>query len=221
MRKMRTYPDSYFSGLGLKKLPKVVLPRKEYSVYHQKSNLEGNVYSWNTHALDDMPPADLCLFYVEDWRFVKLMKNVRKANNLLSRFKYVGQPDYSVYYDLDLIDQIYRLWTANRVAHSWSTLGHKIVPNLVLGSQDLLPYTLYTIEKGSSFTVQIQAHSHSLEQDRVDEYTIKSALDLIQPEVFLVYGTQERIDALYLSKIPNMIVVDTLINNLRNGKKLK
>lgn len=217
---MWTPTDSYITQLGFPDLPKVVVPEKIYSIYKKSANPMGNVYSWNTHALKDMPAADICMFYVEDWRFISLMRNTKKALHLLSKFKYVVQPDYSVYYDTPLIDQMFRCYTGKKVGSIWAQNGLKVIPNLVLGSRELLPYTLHGIAKGSSFAVQIQANSQDPEQDSNDEWTIKSALDVIQPKTFLVYGTQDRVSALRLSETPNMIVVSTLISNLRalNGK---
>jgi hypothetical protein len=193
----------------------VVVPKKEYSVYKKGLNPGGNVYSWNSHAVKDMPVVDICSFYVEDWRFISLMKTTKKATHLLSKFKYVIQPDYSVYYDVPLVDQIFRCYTGKRIGDIWTQNGMKIIPNLVLGSKDLLPYATYGIENGSSFAVQIQANSQDSEQDGVDEWTIKSALDIIQPETFLVYGAKDGVSLLHLDDTPNMIVINTLISTLR------
>lgn len=210
--------NNHISKLGFPKLKKVTLEDKEYSVFHKKTNKEGNVYAWNSHAIKDIPEGlEIVSFYVEDWRFVPLLKSTKKAFNHLRKFQKAIQPDYSVYYDLDLMDQVYRTYVGKMYADIWSRNGFTVIPSLVLGSKQLLPFATYGIPKGSSIAVQIQAHSGDAEQDKVDEWTIKEAIKEIEPKNILVYGTHERIDKLNLGGIDNIMLVGTVISNLRKN----
>lgn len=217
--------DNHIGKLGFPKLKKVTLDNKGYSVYHKKNNKKGNVYAWNSHAIKDIPKnLEIVSFYVEDWRFVPLLKSTKKAFNHLRKFQKAIQPDYSVYYDLDLMDQVYRTYIGKMYADIWSRNGFTVVPSLVLGSKELLPFATYGIAKGSTIAVQIQAHSGDTSQDKVDEWTIKEAIEIIKPKNILVYGTNERIKALHLENTDNIMLVETVISNLRknyNGKSSK
>lgn len=203
------------NDLGLASLPKVVAPRQDYSIYRKGV---GNTYAWGSMGVYKIPKnLDLCSFYVEDHRFKPLLKNSKKALKVLHslNFKYIIQPDYSVYYDLPLIDQIYRVYVGKRIAHVWAENGFKVIPNLTLGCKELLPFSTFGIEVGSSFAVQIQANDNSKEQDLVDEYTIKSAISIIKPNTVLVYGTTKRIKDLKLDNEPSIIQIKTNIDYLR------
>lgn len=178
---------------------------------------KGEIYVWNSMAFNKVPKDKslTACFFVEDERFSSLLRSSKKALNNLQGFKYVMQPDYSVYFDLPLVDQIYRTWVGKSIAYTWQVNGLKIIPNLTLGSKELFDFAVYGIPANQSFVVQIQANNKSIGIDKIDEKTIKDAIELIQPKNVFVYGTEKRMQLLNLKETNVIKRINTNINSLR------
>jgi len=209
-----------FQSLGFPELKyqEVILPDVSLEVCHR--NTGGNVYIWNSFALSDMPAAWAACFYTEDWRFSRLLKEVKAAQLYLTKFQYIFQPDFSVYYDQPLIDQWWRTWLGKNIASVWQKNNFKIIPSLVFGSADNFTAAVYGIPKHQVFCAQLQANDHNKEQDRVDADTLRNAIRLIDPPFCLVYSTQDRLRKLGLDNEPKIRLIRTHINALRKMNKV-
>lgn len=202
-------------GFPLFKYQAVELPENPLQVCFKRGDRAfGNIYLWNTFSLQKMPSVWGACFYTEDWRFGRFLKDVKVAQLYLPRFKYVIQPDFSVYYDQPLIDQWWRTWTGKRIAATWQKNGIKVIPSLVAGSRDNYEAAVFGWQPHQVFAVQVQANDHNPTQDETDAWTITKALHDFDPPFVLVYATKDRLEKLGLND-PRLKIINSKISALR------
>ena len=76
-------------------------------------------------------------FYIDDYKFQRIWNAPDRYVNLLSRFSYVVQPDFSLYYDFPRVLQMY-----NKYRNHWLAVfyrercGKLFIPNIRLSTPD-------------------------------------------------------------------------------------
>jgi hypothetical protein len=185
----------------------------DLSVWRPDKNIDGNIYVFGSVAKAKIPKdrSLICSFYIEDRGFKKVFKYAEEYTKQMGWYKAVIQPDFSVYYDQPLIDQHWRTFMGKQIAKLWQDNGVQVIPNLVLGSKENFECAIYGIPKGVTIAVQIQASDQSTDQDRVDEWTIKNACNILQPKHILVYGLPYRTKKLNLEGLPNLIRIKSFL----------
>lgn len=208
-----------FKQLGFPILDFTEVNIKNPTTYHHKTNLDGEFIMWNTMSIKDIPKdgSKIMGFYVEDSRFTAVYKSAVSFSKRMKSFRYVIQPDFSVYYDEPLIDQMWRTWMGKKIARLWQDNNVNVIPNLVLGAKENFECAIFGIPEGQTIMCQIQANDNNPSQNIIDKWTIEQASKVLKSNI-LVYGTEDRFDKLALKG--NVTLIKNNIYNLRNLKHL-
>ena len=79
--------------------------------------------------------AGIC-FYCDDFKFESLWNNPEKYVDLLRSFRYVVQPDFSLFYDMPQALQIFNKFRSHWVASVLSIHGVHCIPNINPSTSD-------------------------------------------------------------------------------------
>lgn len=133
--------------------------------------------------------GDLLTFYTEDWRFSKIIRSSREFYSISKNFKYVCMPDYSVYYDEPLVDQLYKISVAYRICKRMERMGIRIIRNIFLTDERIFDINSYGNYSGD-YCVQLRT--------KTDEARAKTDIRLINtlPNKKLVYCEEVRYNRL-------------------------
>lgn len=69
-------------------------------------------------------------FFLDDYQFVRVWQQPDKYINILSKFKYVLSPDFSLYTDFPVAVQIYNHYRKHWLAAYWQMHGINVIPTI-------------------------------------------------------------------------------------------
>lgn len=69
-------------------------------------------------------------FFINDYKFDRIWNNPKKYISVLSRFDFVIQPDFSLYYDFPMALQIYNKYRNHWLFAYYSVYGIDMIPNI-------------------------------------------------------------------------------------------
>lgn len=69
-------------------------------------------------------------FYIDDYKFERVWNNPKKYITVLSRFDYVIQTDFSLYYDFPVALQIYNKYRNHWISSFFELNGIEMIPNI-------------------------------------------------------------------------------------------
>ena len=80
-------------------------------------------------------------FFEFDAHFERVWANPNKYLSLLSQFKCVLSPDFSIYRDMPKAMQVWNHYRNNWLAAFWQMHGIKVIPNICWSTEDSLEWT--------------------------------------------------------------------------------
>ena len=162
---------------------------------------------WEMPVIDSVPyciPSELVLFsemgkaknreawvhfYTDDRRFNSLWTSPTKHLSQLRKFEGVISPDFSVYVDMPLAMQIYKVYQNRAIACWLSSQGIKVIPNVRWGDERSFEFCFDGLPQHS--VVSVGTNGCLRYSD--DRILFKLGLDEMSrrllPQVILVYGS--------------------------------
>ncbi|MCL2109743.1 MAG: DUF4417 domain-containing protein [Oscillospiraceae bacterium] len=119
----------------------------------------------NFHASIKNPEkAEGLHFYEHDYKFERIWNNPGKYISVFKRFKYIIQPDFSLYYNFPVALQIYNKFRNHWLACYYSVYGIEMIPNISLSCETNYSWSLlgYPTESVVAFSdIGCVRHNHS------------------------------------------------------------
>lgn len=93
--------------------------------------------------------ADGLHFYISDYKFNCIWENPKKYIGTLSRFKYVIQPDFSLYYDFPVALQIFNKYRNHWIYAYYCAHGVQMIPNISVSVPECWDWSFLGYPRGS------------------------------------------------------------------------
>jgi len=139
-------------------------------------------------ALKEKHPENIGVhFFLHDYQFERVWKYPDRYIDVLKKFAYVLSPDFSVYYDIPKVVQLYNLYRNRWCGRFWQDHGITVIPTFSLGTIDLFNAFCTGIPEHSTIAVS------TMGDGRWGNYaTLKAFWDTmiykLKPETILLYG---------------------------------
>ncbi|MDO5114212.1 MAG: DUF4417 domain-containing protein [Planctomycetia bacterium] len=127
-------------------------------------------------------------FYLYDEYFMRIWRNPKRYLPMLKKFAGVISPDFSLYWDMPLCQQIESVAHGRALAHWYEKNGISVIPNVRWGDERTYEFCFDGIPKNTTVAVG----SHGCLQDLVTRnYFIDGLsvmLERLEPTSIVVYG---------------------------------
>ena len=128
-------------------------------------------------------------FFTDDYRFERLWRYPLRYIPLLSRFKFVLTPDFSVLHNMPIAMQLWNVFRARLIGYAMQQVGISVIPSISWSDESSFDFCFDGIERGgvvaiSSVGVIRNPHAKMLFRSGFNEM-----LRRITPTKVLFYGT--------------------------------
>jgi len=172
------------NAYGIPTLPKVALTDKE------QENLM--LIAFNSIKSDNAQNADRFVhFFLYDYNFEKLWTKPDESLELLSNYRGILTPDFSMYLEMPYALQLYNTFR-NRWCGAWfASKGIKVIPTVSWGDESTFDFCFKGIAKGSVVAVSTYMfHAHNNHADQRDVFMkgYNRMLYEIEPSAIICYS---------------------------------
>lgn len=129
-----------------------------------------------------------CHFYLDDYRFERVWNKPEMYLDILSDYKAVIQPDFSLYRDMPVPIQKWNKYRSNLLAAYWAAKGIPVVPNLVWSDESSYEWCFEGIPKNSVVSTTALGAIRDKEAYAMWKDGFTAALEATQPHTVLFYG---------------------------------
>ena len=128
-------------------------------------------------------------FFLDDYQFIRLWTNIDNYVAMLSEFKYVMSPDFSIYTDFPKVMQIYNHYRKHWIAAYLQEAGIQVIPTIAWSTPDSFEWCFDGEPKGSSVAISSVGCMNSRERKELFLLGYKEMISRLQPETIIFYGT--------------------------------
>lgn len=127
-------------------------------------------------------------FYLHDDKFMRLWRNPKRYLPILKRFRGVISPDFSVYWDMPLYQQIENT-AHNRALGYWlEKNGIPVIPNARWGNEESYEFCFDGIPKNTTVAVGTHGCLQNLMTRAYFTEGLSVMIDRLEPTAIVVYG---------------------------------
>lgn len=127
-------------------------------------------------------------FFVDDYRFNRLWSDIDRYVDMLSQFKYVMTPDFSIYTDFPKAVQIYNHYRKHWVGAYLQEVGINIIPTISWSTPDSFEWCFDGEPAHSIVAVFSVGSANSKEKKRLFLAGYNEMLNRLEPDTILFYG---------------------------------
>lgn len=127
-------------------------------------------------------------FYLEDYQFIRLWNNIDYYVPLLSKFKYVMSPDFSLYADFPKALQIYNHYRKHWLGGYLQTNGIKIIPTISWAQKDSFEWCFDGEPTQSVVSVSSVGSQQNERSKELFLRGYEEMLKKLKPEAVIFYG---------------------------------
>ena len=163
----------------------------EIPIVHGTSKIPESLVLFSTCEKETETKNKAVHFYQLDENFVGCLSSEIKLTKKLDTFrKYqsVILPDYSVYRDMSLAQQIFQVYKSRAIGNFLMQNGIQIIPNVRWGDERTYEFAFEGIDKWGVVAVGAQGGYNNNENTRYFESGFYKMLDVLDPETILCYG---------------------------------
>lgn len=154
-----------------------------------------------THGADDLTwiPFNCALtdprrsekgahFYIDDYLFERVWKDPSRYAQLLSQYKAVMSPDFSLFTDYPPAVQIYNHWRKHLLAASWQRQGITVVPSICWSDEGSFDWCFDGEPVGGTVSVSSVGTQKNQKARRLFLLGYQEMLARLQPERIIFFG---------------------------------
>ena len=146
-------------------------------------NVENNTKKWNVEA------KDVAIhFYMDDYKLERLWNRPEDYINVLSQYKCVLSPDFSLYLDMPMPMKIWNVYRSRQLGHYYQEMGIKVIPTIQWAEKETFEFAFKGIPKGSVvsvLTIGVKRDENAL---KIWREGMDAMIKEIEPSTILVYG---------------------------------
>jgi len=127
-------------------------------------------------------------FYEQDDKFENLWTNPKGHVEKLKRFNGIISPDFSIYADYPLAEQVHNKYRNHAVAYWLSTQGIPVIPNVRWSNERSYDFCFRGIEKNSVVAVGTHGQMKSKANRELFTRGLPVMISTLSPHTIIVYG---------------------------------
>lgn len=139
-------------------------------------------------SLNKKDPSSWIHFYEDDYKFERIWNNPHKYLPLFKRFAGVISPDFSVYIDMPLPQQIWNICRSKAFGSWLESKEIKVIPNIRFGDSRTFELACSGIPEGSVVSIGSLGCVRNPNQREIFKSGINYMISRIKPQVVIVYG---------------------------------
>lgn len=131
-------------------------------------------------------------FFLYDYCFERVWKSPDKDIDILSRYRAVLSPDFSMYREMAPVMQLYNVFRNRWCGAYWASKGIRVIPTVSWGDENTFDFCFEGIEHGSAVAVStymVSEHGNHKDQKEFFMKGYKEMLRRIDPAVIICYNT--------------------------------
>jgi hypothetical protein len=138
----------------------------------------------------DIGSNDAIHFFVEDFKFAGAWNYPERVAQAVMRARWpaVCEPDFSLWLNLPLAQQIHAIYQRRWCARKWQEYGATIIPILSAGDERTWGFAWDGIPQGCVVAMQVQTATDFGYLNAM----LAKAIETVQPQTVLLYGRQRR-----------------------------
>ncbi|MGN1133331.1 MAG: DUF4417 domain-containing protein [Oscillospiraceae bacterium] len=127
-------------------------------------------------------------FFVDDYQFVRLWNNPKSYINLLSQFRLVFTPDFSLYTDFPVAMQIYNHYRKHWLGAYWQSQGITVVPTICWSDEKSFDWCFDGEPVGGTVTVSSVGTQNNKQAKQAFMQGYDEMIKRLNPETIIFYG---------------------------------
>ena len=145
---------------------------------------DAQVLGFNYAKGEDFPEEYILHFYLDDYQFDRVWTNPDLYIDLLSRFRAVLAPDFSLYDDFPVAVNLYNHYRKHWLARYWQEHGVKVIPTLCWADNSM-DFCFDGVPKHSTVSISVLGCNKG---DGRDYWTgFHKAIKTVKPERILLF----------------------------------
>lgn len=150
-------------------------------------------------------------FFVDDYQFERLWNNPMKYLPIIKRFDGAIAPDFSIFTQMPLAQQIYNCWR-NRVISAWlQREGVKVIPTIEWSDKASLEWCLDGLPLNSTLAVQTNGCFVNAKSKADFIRGMDHVCNKLSPTAILIYGRGKE----FKNYFPNTYYIDSYCQNMK------
>lgn len=128
-------------------------------------------------------------FFVDDYQFERLWRQLTQSTKVIDGFQYVMTPDFSLYTDFPKAMQIYNHYRKHWLGAYWQFLGLNVIPTIAWSDKESFRWCFDGEPKNAVVAVSSVGTQKSKETKRMFLDGWFTMIDKLQPETVIFYGS--------------------------------
>lgn len=171
-----------------------------------------NLIPFNYALTETQPESKICHFYIDDYQFERVWRELLAYVQLLKKFNAVIGADFSMYANLPKAQQIYNCWRNKVLMAYWQRQGVNVIPNIQWSDESSFEYCFDGIESGGVVSV---SSTGCLYQKSKQLFLLgfKKMKKILNPEKIIFVGSLPQ----ELQKDQQIIQIDSFMGQRRKS----
>ena len=142
---------------------------------------------FNYAMTEKRPEECVCHFYLDDYQFERLWNYPDRYINLLSRFKAIASPDFSMYTDYPRAIQIYNHFRKHWLAAFYQAHGINVIPTICWGNPDTYDFCFDGDPKKSIITLSDFGCQKTRAERKAFQDGLEKTIAELNPSIIYLY----------------------------------
>lgn len=157
-------------------------------------------------------------FFIDDYQFVRLWNNPPLYFPILSKFKYIMSPDFSLFTDMPVAMQIYNHYRKHWIAKYYENFGIKIIPTISWSDENSYSWCFDGEPRNSVVAISTVGIMKRKESQELFFKGYSKMKEILNPSKILCYGKipdQIKNEVEYIGCYYDKIVAERVAKNGR------
>lgn len=129
-------------------------------------------------------------FFIEDYQFERVWQKPSSYVNILSKYRGVIAPDFSVYYDMPKPMKLWNMYRNRFLANYMQSLGIDVIPNIQILEQELWEHSIEGIEPKGTIAVNCTGTKRRYFARQMLKRQMEYVIEKLHPQTIICYGNE-------------------------------
>ena len=129
-----------------------------------------------------------CHFWIDDYQFYRVWDKPDKAADVLSDFKYVLTPDFSIFTDYPEAIRIYNHYRKHWCGAYWQSLGINVIPTIDFSDERSFDWCFDGEPHNSVVALSTVCNMKDAEEKRRFCVGYNKMMEVLEPSLVIAYG---------------------------------
>lgn len=127
-------------------------------------------------------------FFLDDYQFERVWRRPDVYVRTLGRFQCVLTPDFSLYRDIPLAQQLYNVYRSHLIGAYWQRMGLNVIPTLQWSWRRSFGFAFDGLPRGSAVAASALGAANDPVAEVLWAAGMREALRRLKPSLVLLYG---------------------------------